>query len=384
MATQGQTALPRPPDESGSIIVFPRDPLLLSAKSSEKGSHDTRPASPLSTLFSRDSQNEVDSEWQHFSLAKLSDLINKVSTNRPSYSANVENPGPKKSVKKIRELKVKSCNVAGGECEAQIIAKEKHADAERRRRGSHKISLLEQYRRVNDYALERAGCPPDSVKAPTKDVIMQAFNEHEDMRRLKEKLQEEACAGKDQIIIQQDQGIIQRDQVISHKNQIISEKDQAISESNQTISRKNHIIEDLSRKLQMAHNPDRQLPLSLVNTNLFNQSCAAATQDYFPFKASGPMRDQPGSERAFSTSGSSTSFTAHKFTLRTSPTSSLTSLSERFHSTESGQKKRKREEDEDDTTPTGPLRYGVPKLSIDSSPRSATSRSSRRLVEKEA
>jgi hypothetical protein len=67
-----------------------------------------------------------------------------------------------------------------------------------------------------------------------------------------------------------------------------------------------------------------------------------------------------------------------------SPNRSLSSLSESFHSTDSGHTKRKREENDEETTPTRPLRHAVAKQSPDDSPRSATSSlSSWCLVEKQ-
>jgi hypothetical protein len=67
-----------------------------------------------------------------------------------------------------------------------------------------------------------------------------------------------------------------------------------------------------------------------------------------------------------------------------SPNRSLSSLSESFHSTDSGHTKRKRDEDDEETTPTGPLRHAVAKQSPDDSPRSANSSlSSWCLVEKQ-
>lgn len=278
-----------------------------------------------SASFSGKNYLFTETEWRSFAYEELYHVCRQISSDRPQYNPNVESHQPKRRPKKGSESQVEPKQLFAGDKKRE--GQEKHAAAERARREHHKCELITQYQNPSDYALRVAKWEPNSVKPPTKEVIMYASNIHT------------AMLG----------------QLITLGAQELARRDQAIA--------------DLERRFRIFSDPP-QCSRSSGSVQLCQQETTVLPPNYMPNRAIEENGYWISSRRECSTSGSST---RNKSVPPTSPTRSLPSLSESFQGLDSGLAKRKREADDNETTPTGPLRYVAARNSTNCSPRSATS-----------
>ncbi len=298
----------------------------------EKGSGNTRPMSPLPRTSTAGHSDPLD-DWNTFTMSELIYCLNEVSTSRPQYAADVRDDEPEKRMKKVPGPKIKSDHVVARTTEQKKEElKEKHAQSERDRRERHKRLVIEMYMRGCDYALEKAGWPRSSAKAPTKETVMEAMNIQ--MKML----------GRLHVMM----------------NHFYEEQ----------LALKDRVIEELRRLLGNACKQDF---CSLGAYQALEQSDTLFAPNHLPFRATDQGQHQGNLVQRWS---SSTSSTTNKSLRSPSPNRSLSTPSRSFYSTDSGRmkrkRKRKREEDDDETTPPGLLRHGIARQSLDRSPRSTT------------
>lgn len=303
---------------------------------SEKQGVEEKPLSAASPCFSLkfpgSSYTHTDDEWSAFSTEELRYNCLRVSPNRPRYNLNAQSSEPKRRAKKA----------PGAKTESKLLSSEKHAGAERNRRDSHKTRLIRYYKKANDYALEAAGWPHKSVKPPTKEIILQAFEIHQQMFERLWWLTE-------QQLYQQ----VRADRPGGNQNGIF----------NGICDQCHKHWYSIQTRPIIPSSPNG-LPFrgTVQHSSFFNRTLGSSNPEFSTGKTWAPRSDPVHSTPSPSSPASSQSFCLN-------PT------------------KRKREEveDEDEITPTGPLRNAVAKNSPSSSPHSPTSsRGSWCWVEKQA
>jgi hypothetical protein len=274
-------------------------------------------------------ESRVDTPWEEAPLELLHYYCTNVSPNRPPYTAHVEDTEARKSPKKT--LKPKANTEGKASLSTDDAGRVKHARKERIRREAHRVTLMDSYHNVSDKSLELAGWDLNSVKAPTKETIMLAAQIDRKLRERWIQLLRLDSAAKDKRLSE----VECENERLRHEIQMCRERENIPNSSTGE-----RVPALWSHQLGQDH--------------LSSQSIEPPCQNQ-----PAPRWGQSSRKRGNGSIGS------------TSPTNSTWSLLGSYSSAASAPMKRKREE-EDNITPTGPLRYGMAKSSLNSSPRSAT------------
>ena len=317
---------------AGSSIAIPAAapdrcprPTYSEKRSSKEGSGSAHSAC-FSLKFSTSSYVYTCDEWQGFSYEELRYNCFRISPNRPHYNPNAQSNESQKRTKKVPDAK------AGPEQqpvdEKKRNSSEKHAGAERNRRGTHKQLLIDQYQGASDYALETAGWQHKSLKPPTKEIILQAFLIHTAMREW------------------------------------------LLMMANEEPSQPNWANKPRENRHAMSKGICEQCHQS--SCSLQAPPNTPSGQNDLPFRAT--VQESHHLSRGWESSNPNfpirNAWMPRLHPVHSTPSPSPPASFQSFHSDHT---KRKREEDEEETTPTGPLRHAVAKSSPEGSPRSATS-----------